>query len=63
MFRAGNGAEQVKQEKMMKGWFERVEKGKEVEGKEEEVGKGGGKQKKVERLLVLVGTYSIGKER
>jgi DNA cross-link repair 1A protein len=71
------GEEQMKGEKAMRSWLEKevkVEVKDEGDVKEEDGGEGKGKGKmkeeegekkpvKKERLLVLVGTYSIGKER
>ncbi|KAL8278349.1 hypothetical protein RQP46_009241 [Phenoliferia psychrophenolica] len=65
LYRAGP-AGQAKQEEMMKGWMQKstvVSPKKEESGKEVDVEEVKVKVKPRERLLVLVGTYSIGKER
>lgn len=70
-FRVTGGQEQKDGEMAMKGWLEKIEEVKEeaavdvivVDDEVEEKGKGKEKEKKAERLLVVVGTYSIGKER
>lgn len=61
---SGGGAQLVRQGEMMKGWLSKAKKEEEEEEIKPIVASVDEKPAKpVERLLVMVGTYSIGKER
>lgn len=60
---SGGGAQLVRQGEMMKGWLSKAKKEEEEDDKSAIALADAKPAKPAERLLVMVGTYSIGKER